>query len=256
MIPRRYLRLREKRGVMDLKDKRVLVTGGAVRAGRFLCGAFAGAGAKVTAHYNSSEDGAASLLDTLGGEKAGHMILRRDLGVCGSAAALMAAAGDIDILINSASVYREAPLAEESFEAASEQFMINFWAPLELMKLLRASCVEKSKPGVVINILDQRVYKTGERSGSYSLSKTMLAEATKAAALQWSPLVRVNAVAPGPLLPPRGMENSKMERTVQTLPLKRSVSLQDFAEACLFLVRNESVTGEILYVDCGQSLVR
>ena len=82
-----------------------------------------------------------------------------------------------------------------------------------------------------------------------------LAEATLELARELGPRnLRFNAVAPGPVLPPVGLEHSKMEKTLPTLPLRRKVELSDLAEAVLFLCRNDSITGEILRVDCGQHL--
>ena len=107
----------------------------------------------------------------------------------------------------------------------------------------------------VVNILDQAIVKTPRDSFSYSLSKKALAEATRAAALHYAPRMRVNGLAPGPVIPPPGLEHLHMEKTLKTLPLARPVNLHDLSSACIMLATNSSITGATLFVDCGQSLI-
>lgn len=234
---------------MNINGKRVLVTGGAVRVGRAISLAFAGAGADVVIHCLNSKDKADELLGELGPRGAGKIVC--DLACPDAASSIFDAAGDIDILVNNASTFKLAPLEEESKEDFDRQMSVNFQTPLELMKEFR----RRSETGCIINILDQRIVKNDISGGSYLLSKKALGEATLSAATQWGPGFRVNSIAPGPVFPPVGMEDSKMEKTIKTLPLKRAVSIGDLTDAVLFLASNESVTGQIIFVDCGQHLV-
>ena len=234
---------------MDINGKRVLVTGGAVRIGRAISLAFAEAGADVIVHCLHSKERADDLLEELGPRGAGKIVC--DLAGLSAASSIFDEAGHIDILVNNASIFRLVPLAEESTEDFSRQMSVNFQTPLELMKEFR----RRSKTGCIINILDQRIVKNDLSGGSYLLSKKALSDATLSAAAQWGPEIRVNAIAPGPVFPPVGMEDSKMEKTLKTLPLKRPVSVGDLTDGALFLAENESVTGQILFIDCGQHLV-
>ena len=162
-------------------------------------------------------------------------------------------AGRVDILINNASMYRLASLVDAPEALDREHFEVNFWSPLALMKAFAAQ--PDLTEGVVVNLLDQEISGISPRGGGYSLSRRALAEATLELARELGPRnLRFNAVAPGPVLPPVGLEHSKMEKTLPTLPLRRKVELSDLAEAVLFLCRNDSITGEILRVDCGQHL--
>jgi NAD(P)-dependent dehydrogenase (short-subunit alcohol dehydrogenase family) len=111
-----------------------------------------------------------------------------------------------------------------------------------------------SRELAIVNLLDQRIAKVDHETFAYAISKKALAEATLAAALQLAPRVRVNGISPGPVFPPKGLESSKMEKTLASLPLKRAVSPDDLADACVMLVENDSITGSILNVDCGQRL--
>lgn len=133
-----------------------------------------------------------------------------------------------------------------------EHFEVNFWSPLALM---RAFAAQQLREGAVVNLLDQEVVHGSARGGAYALSRRALADATLEFARELGPRnLRFNAVAPGPVLPPAWLPGGKMEKTLPTLPLRRKVGLADLAEAVLFLCRNDSITGEILCVDCGQHL--
>ena len=180
-------------------------------------------------------------------------MLQADLALPGEALRLFSEAGRVDILINNASMYRLASLADAPEALDREHFEVNFWSPLALMKAFAAQ--PDLSEGVVVNLLDQEISGVSPRGGCYSLSRRALAEATLELARELGPRkFRFNAVAPGPVLPPVGLEHSKMEKTLPTLPLRRKVELADLAEAVLFLCRNDSITGEILRVDCGQHL--
>lgn len=236
---------------MDLKNKTVLVTGGAVRIGRAICAGFAKAGAKVIIHYNKSGKEAAKLLGMIGGEKAGHRTVKCELEDLASVEKLISSLGQIDILVNNASIFAPCPFSREKTLDAKKQMDINFRAPLILMRKFKE---QKIKEGCVINLLDQRIAKTSPADGSYTLSKKALAEATVTAALQWAPRIRVNGIAPGAVLPPRGMENSKMKIQISMTPMKKAPTPEQISQACLFLTGNDSVTGQIIYVDGGQHL--
>jgi NAD(P)-dependent dehydrogenase (short-subunit alcohol dehydrogenase family) len=236
---------------MLIKNKTVLVTGGAVRIGRKICIGFAEAGAKVIIHYNKSGKEAAALLEALGGKKAGHNTVKCELSNLSAVEKLIPSLGKIDILINNASVYFPCPLGKENIEQAKNQFTINLHAPLMLMKKFQA---QKIKEGCIINLLDQRIAKISPNDGSYTLSKKALAEATCASALQWAPRIRVNGIAPGAVLPPIGMENSKMKIQISMTPMKKAPTPEEISKTCIFLAENDSVTGQIIFVDGGQHL--
>lgn len=232
-----------------LKGKRVLVTGGAARIGAELCRTFAAMGAKVVVHCHNSRKDAEELVDRLGGQLAGHKSISSDLSDTPTADKLLELSGPIDILINNASVFKSTPLAAESLEAAQTQFAINFWAPLRLMTAFHNQGIQD---GCVINLLDQRIDCVDACGGSYTLSKKALADATVMAAVQWAPRTRVNAVAPGPVLPPRSLEGSDMRKELSMTPLGRRISMYELADACVYLATADSVTGQIVYVDGGR----
>lgn len=221
---------------MDIKDKRVLITGGALRIGRAVCITFAEAGAQIIIHCNTSLAAAQELLNILPGTD--HQIQQCDLN---SPDELLSRCGQIDILINNASVYRLENDSEEKY------MQVNFHAPLSLMKQFTAQNLDE---GCIINFLDAM-----ENESFYSKSKQALCAATLTAAVEYAPKIRVNAIAPGPVLPPVSHKGPGMREILKEVPMGRQIPLKDITDACLFLVQNDSLTGQIIYVDGGQHLV-
>lgn len=238
---------------MNPADSTVLVTGAAKRVGAEFARAFAAAGAHVFIHCNTSRKEAEALADKLGGEAAGHSVVCCDLSKPENIPALFSdLPRDLSILINSASIFNRQDIGNEPLSSAKHQFDVNFWGPVELMRHFYAHSTPSEL--AVVNILDQSIVKTPHDSFSYALSKKALAEATRAAALHYAPRMRVNGLAPGPVIPPPGLEHLRMEKTLKTLPLARPVNLHDLSSACMMLATNSSITGATLFVDCGQSL--
>ncbi len=237
---------------MELRGKRVLVTGGALRVGAAIARAFAAKGAKLVIHYRDSGGQAAELVEALGGIGAGHSCLGFDLEDVEELAQMLEQCGPLDVLVNNASLYERRKLSDETPGRVLKQLSVNLLAPIELMRLFAAQ--GDSRELAIVNLLDQRIAKVDHETFAYAISKKALAEATLAAALQLAPRVRVNGISPGPVFPPKGLESSKMEKTLASLPLKRAVSPDDLADACVMLVENDSITGSILNVDCGQRL--
>ncbi|MCK4981272.1 MAG: SDR family oxidoreductase [Victivallaceae bacterium] len=228
---------------MDIKAERVLVTGGAIRIGRAVCIAFAGAGAQIVIHCNKSLEQAQELLAALPGS--GHQVQQCDLNSSEETAKLLSRSGQIDILINNASVY----YLDKEDSKAKEQMQVNYSAPVSLMKQFAEQGLNN---GCIINFLDA---EETDSLNSYSKSKLALRDATLGAALKYAPKIRVNAIAPGPVLPPAGHDGPGMREILKEVPSGHQIPLKDITNACLFLIKNESLTGQIIYVDGGQHLV-
>ena len=239
---------------MDLQGKKVVITGSGRRVGRELAKAFAAKGARIAVHCRRSVRDAETLLEEIGGTSAGHELFCFDLTDSGKLeSAAPALFADASVLINNASVYVRRTLEEETLSGMAEQMNVNCNIPILLMQYFARF---GNRPGAVVNLLDQGICRPDQFSFSYGLSKKTLADATRAAALQLAPEIRVNGLAPGPVLPPVEMPQSKMEKTLKTVPLRRPVSLRDLCSGAIFLAENESVTGTVLFIDCGQSLMQ
>ena len=234
---------------MDFSGKHVLVTGGALRVGAALCRAFAAAGARVTIHCRNSVAEAEKLAAELPGT--GHTVVIADFtpGESGAAELWSKLALPVDVLVNNASCYRLPP------ERSTEYETVNRRAPRELM---RRFAEQNLIEGAVVNFLDQAVLnEKPAEDPTYVASRRGLMEDTLDFARRCGAKnLRFNAVAPGPVIPPRGLENSKMLKTLQHVPLGRPVALDDLVKAVLLLSGNDSITGAILPVDCGMRLGR
>ncbi len=228
---------------MDFSGKTVLVTGGAVRIGAALVRGFAAAGARVLIHARHSLLEAEALAKELPAGKA--RVVALDLADAAAVGGFFAGLGEkVDVLINNASLY------SRDLAASEGMLQVNCHAPVSLIRQFAGQCDD----GAAVNILDQEIAAPVPQRGAYSESKRALAQATRPLALELAPRIRVNGIAPGPVLPPVWLPAGRMEKTIPTLPLRRPVALADLVEATMMLAANRSITGAILFVDCGQSL--
>jgi len=250
---------------MQLQHKTALVTGGAIRIGRAISEALVDAGCRVVIHYRTSESEANALASDLNAGKAGSAWLVRaalDTGAdCEQAfAAACEQAGHLDILVNNAAVFAKADLWETTEDDLLAQLRPNLFAPLFLMRAFaRHLRTRREKTpaltGSVVNLLDRRVASDDPGCVPYLLAKKGLAALTRTAALSLAPDIRVNGVAPGPVLPPIGLGQAYLEDHAGAIPLRDMPQPQHVAQAVLFLARCDSVTGQILFVDGGQHLL-
>ena len=233
---------------MKIEGKCVLITGSAKRGGAELVKLFAQLGAKVILHCNKSVDEAEKLLAVLPGSE--HRIIQADFAADAGVDTLIANAGKFDILINNASIFFR-PGSAEDLNSTALYNQVNFLAP---KKLLAAWAQQELAGGCAVNILDQAILKPG--AGGYWQSRYDLWMLTQELARTLGKRdLRINAVAPGPMLPPYWKPESKMEKTLPTLPLSRPVAVGDFVRAVKFLCEADSITGAVIPVDCGQHLV-
>lgn len=233
-----------------LKDKRVFITGGALRIGSMIVKRLVAAGAKVIFTFNQSSVAASELLKEIGGIKAGHRAIHLDLSKK-IPSYIFKKHAQIDFLINNASVFFPKRITCESEAEIEKQIKINFLAPLILSKLFAEQCPK----GAIVNILDCRIENFERAEGSYWLSKKALQNATELLAVQLAPKIRVNAVAPGAMLPPTGSMDFSAKKAAAAAPLKKIPEISDLLDAITFLLTNESITGQTIYVDSGRHLV-
>jgi len=233
----------------------VLITGAAKRLGKVLAEFFASKNWEVIIHYNNSDNAAKELSLSLQKKYYGRefSIVKADLSDPEQASALLINQLHIkrpDLLINCASIFESSNIGETNYKLLRRHMKVNFEAPFMLMHEFY-NCYGK---GNIINILDARIISNSWSHAAYSLSKKSLTELTRMAAFEWAPNIRVNAVAPGPVLPPPGKDKSYLERVAADTPLKKSVDLNSFLESVWFLVTNSAITGQIIYCDSGAHL--
>jgi pteridine reductase len=157
----------------------------------------------------------------------------------------------VDILINNASVFTKEGLGDSSSESILNEFQVNLFAPMELIRTF----AEQTEQGAVLNLLDRRICSNDTSCTPYSLSKKGLGDLTKLAALEYAPRITVNAVAPGPILPPPGISLKSVHELAGNIPLEQFPATEHIAESALFLLQAESITGQVIFVDGGQHLL-
>lgn len=232
----------------------VLITGAARRIGRAAACALASKGANVVVHYNHSSSDAQSLVGELTAMGVQAWAIQADLSDKAGCMHLLEEsqkqAGAVHHLVNNASIFPGDTLDTLSVESLEQNIQLHALAPYVLGKGLRDSGSLKT----VTNLLDTRVVDYDHQHVSYHLSKRMLMSLNAMMALEWAPEIRVNAVAPGLILPPEGLGQDYLEERAHTNPLQRIGAVEDVAQAILFLMMNQFVTGQIIYVDGGRHL--
>ncbi len=158
-------------------------------------------------------------------------------------------AGRLDILVNNAACFHKQSLRTALEPDLRAHWELNLLAPLLLMQAF----ARVSRRGQVLNILDSRVASDRFDAVGYVLAKKSLADLTRLAALELAPGIRVNAVAPGPVLAPAAGTDAARE-PAGFLPLGRRPTAREVAQAALFLLEADAVTGQVLFVDGGQHL--
>lgn len=229
---------------MNISGKRILITGGARRIGAEITRLLAHSGAEMVIHCNNSAAEAEALAAALPGMH--RLVQMRFAGDPDSGAKkLFQQVGRVDVLINNASAYRNA--------ADEELWAVNCRWPVKLMECFAESC--RNGEGVIVNMLDAMTLE-GAMNSEYEKSKFALARKTVEFALKLAPAIRVNAVAPGPAIPPDELAHLKMRKTLPLIPLHRAVAPADIAAAVKFLIENDSATGTILPIDGGMRLTK
>lgn len=237
-----------------IAGKTALVTGAGKRIGRATALALADAGANVVVHYRCSAQAAAGVCRAVRQRGVQAWAFAENLSDEGAGERLFAqaadAAGPIDILVNNASVFDEDTLRDVTDEALKTSVQLHAVAPLALSRCMAA----QGREGVIVNLLDARMVDYDRQHVSYHLSKRMLYALTRTMALEFAPLVRVNGIAPGLILPPEGKDKSYLEALASTNPLHTYGSLDAVTEALLFLLHSRFVTGQVIFVDGGRHL--
>lgn len=234
---------------MNFNGKVVLVTGGAVRIGRAICEAFAAEGARVVIQYRTSRKEAVALAKELGGV-AIQSGLESEAACDRLIAGVVKVAGRLDILVNNAAVFGKDGVRSMTAAKIGQEFWPNLFVPM----LLTRAFAKKVKKGAIINLLDRRITSLDTECVPYVLAKKSLAEFTKIAALDLAPRIRVNAVAPGAVLPPPGKGMKYLYDKAGPVPLRRRILSAEVADAVVWLAKAGSVTGQIVFVDGGQHL--
>ncbi|MCG8543886.1 MAG: SDR family oxidoreductase [Alphaproteobacteria bacterium] len=239
--------------------KTALVTGAARRIGRTIAIDLARHGWAVAIHFNQAEDDAtaavAEATDAGGTAIAVAADLEDETQVEGLLPQVTDALGPVGLLVNNAARFEHDDIHTVDRESWDHHLAINLRAPLILSQAM-ARALPDDQEGVIVNMLDQRVWNLTDRFLSYTVSKSALWTLTRTLALGLAPRIRVNAIGPGPTMPNTRQTEAQFQRQAESTPLRRAVAVEDITAAVRFIVDTPSMTGQMIALDSGQHLGR
>jgi pteridine reductase len=243
----------------SLRDQVVLITGGARRVGAEIARTLHAAGANILIHYRSSTAAAIALADQFNKARPHSAATHAaHLSTAEAPEKLVAATllefGRLDILINNASSFYPTPVGQITVPQWDDLMGSNLKAPLFLSQAAAPSL--RAQHGLIINMIDIHALRPLKAHPVYSTAKAGLAMLTRALARELGPEIRVNGIAPGPVLWPEGPMDEDLKREIiDKTALKRHGTPQDIARTALYLARDAPyVTGQIIAVDGGRSI--
>jgi NAD(P)-dependent dehydrogenase (short-subunit alcohol dehydrogenase family) len=240
-----------------------IVTGGAHRLGRAFALTLAYEGYAVLVHYHRSSQAAAKTVTEIKSFGVPAFSMQADLTQEEHIQALFTLANSLlsrpeshlshlAVMVNSAAVMPRGDAKTLSLDKWDAALDLNLKAPF----LCAQQAYERmSRGGLIVNVSDVGAEKAWSRFPSYTVSKAALESLTKVLARSFAPSVRVNAIAPGLVLPSENVSEDEWDKLVQRMPLKRTATTEEVASALEFLLKNEYVTGQTIVVDGGYSLL-
>ena len=215
-----------------------------------------GPNVEIVIHYNKSKLNAEKLQKELKKNKTKVWLIKGDLSKENDLKKIIKFAKSklkyFDCLINNASLFENDNLKNFTSKSWDNHLNVNLKAPAFLTKEFAKNI--KGKNNNIINIIDQRVFKLTPFFTSYTLSKTGLYTLTKTSAMSLAPNIRVNGIAPGPTIKNKRQTDKHFKKQYLATPLKQQVDVMEICNAVDFFIKNSSITGQVLAIDCGQNL--
>ena len=241
---------------MDPNGRVALVTGGARRVGRAFALALADRGARVAIHHHESPEQAASLVEQLAERGIDAAAFASDLRKADAPDRLIAQVvqrfGSLDILVNSAAIMVRRSLDELTPDDWDDTFALNLRAPFFCARAAARAMADRG--GVIVNLADLAGIETWPAYAAHGISKAGVIHMTRVLARILAPRVRVNAIAPGAVLLPESWSADDAAHLERTTPLRRLGSPNDVAQAMLYFIEADYVTGDLLIVDGGRHI--
>jgi NAD(P)-dependent dehydrogenase (short-subunit alcohol dehydrogenase family) len=237
-----------------------LITGAGKRLGRAMALALAQDGYDLGIHVHTSLQAGHDMADKARATGVKAAVLQANLANREAVNTLvhdaMAELGPLGVLINNASVFDDDRWDTVSDESWDEHMQVNLHTPFLLAQNFAHACQARSRGGVIVNVLDQRVWKPTPQFMSYSLSKAGLWWLTRTLAQALGPLgIRVVGIGPGPTLRNPRQDAADFEAQGAATPLKRSAEPDDIVQTLRYILRAKSLTGQMIAVDAGQHLI-
>jgi NAD(P)-dependent dehydrogenase (short-subunit alcohol dehydrogenase family) len=243
--------------MFDPVPRTVLITGAARRIGRALALRLGQSGWRVAVHFNTSQDEAEDVARHIRAAGSEACVLDADLGREAEVQRLVeratAALGPVGCLINNASLFESDDALTATRESWDAHLETNLRAPFVLTQNL-ARALPASAQGVVINLLDERVWNLTPYFVSYTLSKSALWTLTRTMAMALAPRIRVNAIGPGPALPSPRQSQAQFDAQCAAMPLGRGTTPEEICRTAQFILDAPSLTGQMIALDGGQHL--
>ncbi|WP_430815695.1 SDR family oxidoreductase [Carboxylicivirga sp. RSCT41] len=236
---------------------KVLITGGAKRIGNYLAKHFAVKGYDVILHVNRSISEGEALLSELKNKykDQNFKLIQCDLNEWKKVAKVFKETFDNiglpDVIIHNASYYLNKSLADTQEDDMEQMMGIHLFSPMVINKAF----YKRGGKGNIISILDTAIQTNQTSHGMYLLSKKSLADYTQMIAREWAPTIRVNGIAPGPVLPPEEKDAAYFNEVVKNTPLQSQVQLSSISDSVDFILQNKNMTGQVIYCDSGQHLL-
>ncbi len=232
-----------------------LITGGSKRIGQAICLKLSQLGFSIALHYQHSKVDAkktAQLIKDQDGQcKIFSANLLNEKQVSSLIYKVNQTFPNLNLLINNASIFEKSNLKTATVDSFNKHFAIHLKAPFILTQSFAKIC----KKGQIINILDTNIVRNGSENFTYLLSKKALADFTKMAALELAPDIRVNAIAPGFILPPTDQTKINLKQRIAKIPLRQQGNIEQIAQTIEFLIKNFYLTGQIIFNDGGEHLI-
>ena len=233
----------------------VLITGASRRIGKAIAHGLAQDGYNVLLHYFHSVEAARETAKKIKTSGVDCHLLKADLSSSRQVQELLRQSFQLEphcnLLINNAAVFEAGSLMNTTEILLERTWQVNLKAPWLLTRGFGRFC---SAEGSIVNLLDTRITQYSSTHFAYSLSKKMLYELTKMAALELAPRIRVNGICPGFILPPEGKGSHFLKMKSEEIPLKHCGNVEDVVRAVRFLRDSDFVTGDCLFLDGGEHL--
>ncbi len=241
---------------LSSKTKRaVLITGGAKRIGQAIALYLSQEGFDIALHYHKSKAKAEISKRQIKKKGGRCQLFCCDLQKEKEVLKLVNNAKNtfpqLNLLINNASVFNKSTIKSDSSKNFDQEFNINLKAPF----LLTQQFAKTIKKGAIINLLDTHITANTTQHTIYLLTKKGLADLTKLSATELAPQIRVNAVAPGLIIPPENKSYNHLDRLAKNIPLKRKGNISNITQSVKFLIENDFLTGQVIYCDGGEHLL-
>ena len=239
-----------------MEARKIIITGGATRIGAAIAEKLSGPNIEIVIHFNKSKSKAEILRKKLMKLGAKIYLVKADLSKEKDVYKIIKYSKlkmkYFDCLINNASIFENDKLLNFNSKSWGKHISINLKAPAILSKEFGKNI--KGENNNIVNIIDQRVYKLTPYFFSYTISKTGLYTLTKTSAMSLAPNVKVNGIAPGPTIKNKRQSDKHFKNQYLSTPLKHQVDVKEICNAVDFLIKNSSITGQVLAIDSGQSL--